>query len=99
MTDITTGCTIRDMTPNQGAKKIVIKTAATATTNDTIALTLSKYGISSFMGCQTFIHGTAESVITLETSNAATTAVLAGVLTLTIPAGGAYERTLVVYGL
>ena len=99
MGDITSTCNIQVHTPNMGAKTIVIKTPATATTLDTIVLTLKNYGIASFMGCLTLIHGTTESIITLETTNAATTAVVTGVLTLTIPGGGAAERTIIVYGL
>ena len=99
MGDITSTCNIQIHTPNMGAKTLVIKTLATATTSDTIVLTLKNYGIASFMGCLTLIHSSAESVITLETTNAATTAVSSGVLTLTIPGGGAAERTIVIYGL
>ena len=101
MGDITSGCDIRVAVPNMGAKSVLIKVAVTSQHSDTIVLTLSKYGISTFLGCVTFLHTTAESVITLETTNASTTAVSSGVLTVTIASGAtdSKERTILIWGV
>ena len=99
MTDITSGCTIKEIAPHLAAKCVMITTAATADHADTIVMTLSSYGMSTFLGCLTFRHTTENSVAVLETTDASTTAVSSGVLTVTI--GGSndnYKRVLIIYG-
>ena len=99
MGDITSGCTIKEMSPNVGLKSIVIETAATADNADTIALTLADYGIRSYIGVLTWIHSTSNSIITVETTDACTSAVSGGVLTLTIGGSTANKkRTIMVLG-
>lgn len=82
MADITSGCTIEALGYTGHAyKRLYVETAATADTADTIAITLSKYGatkIKDIIGC---VHTTENSVVVGE---APTTAVSAGVLTITV---------------
>ena len=101
MGDISTSCTYREICNDLAAKCVVVKVPATSQHSDTILITLATYGISTFMGCITLLHGTAESIITLETTNATTTSVTSGVLTLTIgsSATDSKERTIIVWGL
>lgn len=97
MGDISSGATITDAIPQQGRKMIMIETAATADTADTVAITLADYGMSTFLGITGMIHTTENSIVVEE---APTTAVSAGVLTITV--GGSTvsdkKRVYVIYG-
>ena len=66
---------------NSVHKEIVLETLATAVSADTIAVTLSDYGCTKFVGIDGQVHTTEDSVIVAE---APTTAVSAGVLTITV---------------
>ena len=94
---ITTGCTITDQVPALGRKIVMVETAATADTGDTIEITLSDYGISTLLGINGMIHSTENSIIIAE---APTTAVSEGVLTITLGGSGASDqkRVYLVYG-
>lgn len=65
-------------------RELYVETANTVDAADTISLTLADYGITTVLGVLGFKHTTDNSVIGTENP---TTAVSAGVLTLTIPAG------------
>ena len=97
MGDVSSGCTIVEAAPNAGRKVIVVETANTVDTADTVALTLSSYGITTVLAVEGYVHTTENSVIVAE---APTTAVSAGVLTITV--GGSTvsnkKRVYVVYG-
>ncbi|GAH35918.1 unnamed protein product [marine sediment metagenome] len=96
MAAITTS-TVTDTIPALGRKMLMVETPATADSDDTIAITLANYGITTFLGIIGFEHTTTDSVVTTE---APTTAVSAGVLTITI--GGSSDddekRVYIVYG-
>lgn len=97
MADISSAVSVRDQVPQQGAKQLVITTPATADSGDTIDLTLSRYGITTFLAVSGFIHTTENSVVVAE---APTTAVATGVLTITL--GGATndkKRVFIVTGI
>lgn len=79
MAAITTS-TITDTVPAQGRKMILVETPNTADTGDTVAITLANYGITTFLGILGQAHSTENSVVVTE---APTTAVSAGVLTIT----------------
>jgi len=81
MGDITTDCKIVYGALTNGTTEILIETPDTADTADTIALTLSKYGVTSFVSIHGEVQNTANSVIVDE---APTTVVSAGVLTITV---------------
>lgn len=83
MTDITSGSGITRISPQGENVEVIVETAATADTADTIVLTLNDYGIldGGLLLVDGFIHTTANSVIVAE---APTTAVSSGVLTITI---------------
>ena len=81
MGDITSGCTIRFGADVNGATEVLIETAATADTADTIALTLSDYGIVNYLCIDGYVHGTTDSVVIKE---APSTAVVTGTLTITV---------------
>lgn len=66
---------------NNVHKEIVLETLATAVSADTLAVTLSDYGCTKFVGIIGQVHTTEDSVIVAE---APTTAVSAGVLTITV---------------
>jgi len=80
MGEITTSI-ITDATPASGRKMIIVETPATADTDDTIDITLADYGITTFLGIFGNEHTTENSVVTTE---APTTEVTSGVLTITI---------------
>ena len=79
-------CTVTQSSPNAGLTEVWFQTLATADANDTLALTLKDYGISDtgLLAVQSWVHTTSNSVITTEAN---TTAVSSGVLTVTIAAG------------
>ena len=77
---------VTEIVPNADMKSILVQTRNTADAADTIAITLANYGISAtgalfILGNK---HTTDGSVIVTE---APTTSVSAGVLTITVPAG------------
>lgn len=89
--------TVRVGTPHLAATELVITASNTTDDGDTIAITLADYGITTFLACDGYIHTTEDSVIVAE---APTTAVSAGVLTITV--GGSTDnkkRTYVVKGI
>ncbi len=96
MAAITTS-TITDQIPALGRKAIMVETPTTADTADTVAITLANYGMSTFLGILGFSHDTENSIVTTE---APTTAVSAGVLTITL--GGSTnsdaKRVYIVWG-
>ena len=81
MADISSDVTVTDAVPNQGVKLIVIETPATADSDDTIDVDLSDYGCTDFLGIFGNTHTTEDSVVTTE---APTTSVSSGTLTITI---------------
>ena len=82
ITDIDTS----NVVPNQALTQTVIQTRNTVDAADTIAVTLKDYGISAtgLLVVEGWKHTTDNSVIVAENP---TTAVAAGVLTITVPAG------------
>jgi len=81
------GSTITEIAPNAGVKLIQVVTPATADDGDTVEVTLSDYGCTNIHGIVGFQEGTTGSVVTTE---APTTSVSAGVLTITI--GGSTDN-------
>jgi hypothetical protein len=75
-----------EVAPNSGVKRVYITLANTVDAGDTVAITLSDYGISAtgLLSVESWVHTTDGSVITTELN---TCAVSAGVLTVTIAAG------------
>jgi hypothetical protein len=88
MAAITTS-TITDALPALGRKMLIVETPTTADTGDTVAITLSDYGISTFLGIIGNAHSTENSVV-----------VTSGVLTITL--GGTLntddKRVFLVFG-
>ena len=79
-----------------GAKTLMVTTDATADDGDTIAITLADYGLVAIEGILGFTHSTTDSIVITE---APTTAVSGGVLTITV--GGSTDnkkRVFIVYG-
>lgn len=96
MADVSSGCTFIEPIPAMGMKILKVETAATADDGDTIAITLANYGIKTVEAVLGFTHSTTDSIIITE---APTTAVSAGVLTITI--GGSTDnkkRVFLVWG-
>ena len=75
-----------EVVPNSAIKTILFTLANTVDATDTLAITLSDHGISAtgLLTVNGWVHTTDGSVITTE---AVTSSVVAGVLTVTIPAG------------
>jgi len=75
-----------EVSPNSGLKRAVIVLDDTVDAADTVAITLSDFGISAtgLLAVSSWVHTTSGSVITTEAN---TCAVSAGVLTVTIVAG------------
>jgi len=96
MAAITTS-TITDTVPAQGRKMLIVETPTTADTGDTIPIVLATYGITTFLGILGFSHDTENSIVTTE---APTTAVSTGTLTITTGGSGNTDakRVYVVYG-
>jgi len=87
---------VTDVVPNLGAKILLVTAPNTTDNADTIAITLADFGIVTFLGILGFTHSTEDSVIITE---APTTAVSAGVLTITVGGSTAdKKRTFIVYG-
>lgn len=74
----------RQQDPIMQVKSVIIETANTADAADTVPLTLADYGITTVLGVSGWKHTTDNEVVVTEDP---TTAVSAGVLTLTVPAG------------
>ena len=72
--------------PNSDLKEIWFQTRDDVDATNTYAITLADYGISptGFLALQSWVHTTSGSVVTTEAN---TTAVSSGVLTITIAAG------------
>jgi hypothetical protein len=72
--------------PNSGIKEVYFYTQDDADATNTIAITLTDYGIAAtgLLAVQSWVQTTNGSVITVEAN---TTAVSSGVLTVTIAAG------------
>ena len=75
-----------EVLPNPGIRKVILTVANTTDAADTLALTLSNYGIAAdgLLGINGWSHTTDGSVVVEENP---TTSVTAGVATLTVPAG------------
>lgn len=87
--------TVVECYPALGSKAIKVTTPNTTDDGDTIAITLSDYGITTVEAVLGFTHSTEDSVIIQEQP---TTAVSAGVLTITV--GGSTDnkkRVFIVY--
>lgn len=87
--------TVKEISPALGVKVLQVTTAATADDGDTVAVDLTAYGCTGIHGIIGFTESTAGSVVITE---APTTAVNAGTLTITV--GGATDdkkRTFIVY--
>ena len=96
MAAITTSI-VTDSIPALGRKMIMVETPTTADTSDTVAITLADYGMSTFLGILGQSHDTENSIVTTE---APTTAVSAGVLTITTGGSGNTnaKRVYIVWG-
>jgi hypothetical protein len=79
-----TGSVIKEVAPNAGVKVLQVVTPDTADNADTVAVDLTAYGCKNIAGILGFTQSTTGSVVITE---APTTAVSAGILTITI--GGA----------
>ena len=79
-------CTVTQAGPNCGLTDFWVQTLDTVDAADTLALTLKDYGISDtgLLAVQSWKHTTNNSVIVTEAN---TTAVSSGVLTITFVAG------------
>ena len=75
-----------EIVPNADLKRVLFQTPNTADATNTLVITLSDYGISAtgLLAVSSWVHTTSGSVITVEAN---TTAVSAGVLTVTIASG------------
>lgn len=88
MADVTTSRV--ELAPNAGVKEVVlISSTSISAGTDTLTLTLANFGMSQVMSVNGFVHTTDQSVIVAESG---TTAVSAGVLTITPAAGNANKR-------
>ena len=67
------------------ARQLVVHSPATADNEDKFTVTLADYGMTTILGVYGVTHTTANSVIVAENP---TTAVSAGVLTVSYPSGG-----------
>jgi hypothetical protein len=76
--------TVYEIAPNPGRKLLLVKAGATTDNADTIAVDLTAFGCTLIDGIVGFIESTTGSIIVQEQP---TTAVSAGVLTITV--GGA----------
>jgi hypothetical protein len=88
---------IKEMAPTLGAKQVKVTLPATADSGDTVAITLANYGMVKFEGILGMVHSTEDSIIIGE---APTTAVVGGVLTVTVGGSGAnnLKRCYVIWG-
>lgn len=86
-----TGSIVNRLVPDNSLVMLLVETPNTADATDTIAITLADYGISKFLFIIGNKHTTDNSVVVTE---APTTAVSAGVLTITVPAGTDNDKRL-----
>lgn len=89
--------TVIDVSPALGAKMLLVTTANTVDDGDTIAITLADHGMSRFDAILGQTHSTEDSIVITETP---TTAVSAGVLTITV--GGSTDdkkRVFIIWGI
>jgi len=89
MVVITSAIKIDEQINSGGLREIVVTTPATANANDTYTVTLANHGISNLQTFNESVHTTANSVIAV---GASTTAVAAGVLTVTLGVGASKIR-------
>lgn len=77
---------VGELAPNNGFKMLLVQTKNTVDATNTLAITLANYGIgpAGLIGVLGFKHTTDNSVMVAEQP---TTAVSAGVLTITVPSG------------
>jgi hypothetical protein len=88
----------KDVSPNPGIVRVVVRCDETVDATNTLLFTLNKYGIGpkGFIGVIAFVETTSKSVYAQEL---VTTAVSSGVLTLTIPSGTNNDRRFImIYG-
>lgn len=81
MAAVTSTSTYTEAYPALGAKALIVETPTGTDTADTVAITLADYGCTTFLAIQGYVHTTENSVVVAE---APTTAVSAGVLTITV---------------
>ena len=79
--------TVTEITPGLNAKILLVTAAATADDGDTVAVDLSTYGCSTFVGILGQTHSTTGSVVITE---APTTSVSGTTLTITV--GGSTDN-------
>lgn len=89
MADITSDITILEQVNAGGLREIVVITPDTADAADTYTITLANHGISALQWFSEVVHTTAGSVVVAGVS---TTAVAAGVLTVTLGVGANQRR-------
>lgn len=91
MADVTSE--IKELAPRLENKMVVLKSGTTVTGGtDTLTLTLADYGITNVLSVYGVVHTTDYSVMVQES---VTTAVSAGVLTVTTAAGNNDKRRVV----
>ena len=86
MTALTSTVAKFEQVPNRDVKTLIFQTRDDVDATNTYAITLESYGISAtgLISVEGWVHTTSGSVITNED---VTSAVSAGVLTITVPAG------------
>lgn len=93
MGEVTSGCTFKRLIPGSLLK---IETETTVDNGDTIVVTLADYGMATIEAILGFQHGATDSQITTE---APTTSVSSGVLTITVGGSTAdKKRVFLVFG-
>ena len=89
------GATILEVTPVSEVKSIHVRLPATVDSSDTFTLDLNKYGCNLISGIIGWRHSTTGQVVV---TDAPTTAVAAGVLTVTLDASAANQvRTYLIF--
>lgn len=82
-----------------GLKCFAIETPATVDYDNTIAITLATYGITTMWDVMCFTHSTTDDIIVTETTEVETS-VTTGVLTVTVQGStGDKKRVIVVWGV
>lgn len=96
MAAITSGCTLTELVPSLGGKLLMVETANTADTGDTIAIDLNDDGRGGtvFQGVLGFVHTTENSVVVAE---APTTSVTGTTLTITVGGSAVSDKKRVYY--
>ena len=80
------GATVREVSPVSEVKSIHVRLPATVDSSDTFTLDLTKYGCTLLSGIIGWRHTTTGQVVV---TDAPTTAVAAGILTVTLDASAA----------